>query len=263
MAWNLRDGLGDPERRDGIVRTVLENPPTVAIFPEAFREGTANNTADFIDPLIKAGYTALRTPYHDDDGRKDRHDLLGIVRTERLAADPSVVRLVGRNALRIPLKDDKTGKTINFIGVHLDDRKEETRQAQVTELLRTEDTDIIAGDFNSMHGRDLRPSMLRLARPIAKLLPATDPNPDIKPKKLERIGSLAERVTGMANGGVMRTVIEAGFEDADPSHPGTKGPFNLDHIMYRDRLFVSQKYDIDTGKLSDHRIVMARLALNA
>lgn len=61
----------------------------------------------------------------------------------------------------------------------------------------------------------------------------------------------------MAIGTTLERFENAGFNDADPSRQPTKGPFNIDHIVYRGLAVVAQSTH-SKNFLSDHCGVSAR-----
>ena len=259
--WNLRDGFSDPNRMDGIVQTLIDAHPTVAILPEAYREGHESHLPAITELFSQAGYTAIHGLYNDHDGRLDRHGIMGVVKTESLRGDPQIIKTLGRSALHIPIKDSDSGATMDVYGVHLDDRREETRQAYASGLLKlmrrsSADISVAGGDFNAMHRKSWRSRILRALRPIAKRLPTIEPRPDFKYPKLKRLGSLVSRLTGMANGGTMQKFTTAGFRDTHPNQPATIGSFNLDHIVFKGNVTAVGNPVQKTNK-SDHRLLTA------
>jgi len=272
-SWNLKDALSDAERVDDVLSWVETEQPDVAAFQEALREGYTQHLARAVGELASLGYAASLVDYEDGDGRADRHMLMMIAKRERLAPVPyGSVRMAGRNALRMSLRDDQAGGTlVDVYGAHLDDRFASNRLCQARDLTRNRrvvDT-VLLLDGNNVHRNTAMARALRLAKPIAHLLPTANPDPDVKPPKLKRIGSLAQRMTGMADGRALQYLQEDlgvnGFVDADPCHQPTmpsKRPFlQLDHIMH-DRMM-----RVDDGSfrvyphndLSDHRAISARL----
>lgn len=261
MAWNVLDAFSDEARARGVLAVVARQRPDAAVFSEAYAEGKETLLDDVLDELTGHGYAVVHGTYDDTDGRQDRHGIIGIVRNKILTSQkPTLVNLDGRQAVRIPLADPESGEENDFIGVHLDDRSESGRLKQTTALLGlVGEKAIIGGDFNALYKEDKTARVLRAARPIAKLLPAVDPRPDFRPPKLKRLGSLAGRLTDMAQGTTMQEFEAAGFQDADPSHQPTKGPVCIDHIVYRGMRLLSQRTH-PASNMSDHRAVGAELA---
>lgn len=268
-AWNLCDGFTNPEaNRVGIEDHILRAESDIAVFPEA-RAKEAQLADTTVNRFESEGYAIYDTDYDDADDRKDRHGLVVIARPE-LVRTNRIVTLAGRNAIMLSLQDGS-----EFLGVHLVDRTvlpggvksiggERQRVAQLKDAmdLLVEEA-AIAGDFNATHQAGFMPRSLRAAKPIANLLPSSDPNPDSKIPPLERIGSLAQRLTNMASGDALNVIIEHGFVDAAASNKPTmtKGPIRvqLDHIMVRSLEVIEPTTVVPVEDLSDHRQITATL----
>jgi len=260
MAWNVLDAFSDENRAQGILEVVEEQQPDVAVFLEAWREDKAHPLEYALEELEAKGYATLHGLYDDNDGRQDRHGILGIVRRDNLAdRQPQLVSLGSRNAVHIPFVDESTEQVIDFFGTHLDDRTEERRMGQANRLIAAAEFSgrvVIGGDFNALYRDDSRAKMLRIIKPLAQRMPTVEPRPDFKPPKLKRIGSLASRLTDMATGTTMEQFVGADFEDTDPKRQPTKGPFMLDHIVVRG-VTVNSQQTLEKSPLSDHRAVSA------
>jgi len=260
MAWNVLDAFSDESRGRGVLQVVQEQRPDAAVFSEAWREGKDELLDNVLDDLGRSGYTVAHGLYEDNDGRQDRHGIMGIVRSELVADQkPQLVSLGSRNAVHVPVVNPASGgeTVFDFFGVHLDDRSEQRRLAQAERLIAAADFSgrvVVGGDLNAMHRTDPRAKALRLVRPIARCMPTVDPRPDFKPPKLKRIGSLASRLTEMATGTTLGRFEEAGFEDTDARRQPTRGPFNIDHILIRGLVAFGQRTH-DKSPLSDHRAV--------
>jgi endonuclease/exonuclease/phosphatase (EEP) superfamily protein YafD len=260
MAWNVLDAFSDESRARGVLQVVQEQRPDAAVFSEAWREGKDELLDDVLDALNRSGYTVAHGLYEDNDGRQDRHGIIGIVRSELVADQkPQLVSLGSRNAVHVPVVNTAgdTETVFDFFGAHLDDRSERRRLSQAERLIATADFSgrvVVGGDLNAMHRSDPRAKALRVVRPIARRMPTVDPRPDFKPPKLKRIGSLASRLTDMATGTTLERFEEAGFEDTDTRHQPTKGPFNLDYILVKGLVAFGQRTH-DKSPLSDHRAI--------
>lgn len=263
MAWNVLDAFSDPGRARGVLEVVQADRPDVAVFSEAWRESEDHLVDGLLGDLSDIGYTAVHGLYDDNDGRLDRHGILGIVRNELVADQkPQLISLGSRNAAHIPFIDEASGAEIDFFGAHLDDRSEKRRLAQASQLVARaglSERAVIGGDFNAMYRNDRLAKVLRPLGSIAQRLPTVDPRPDFKPPKLQRFGSLASRLTAMATGTTMQQFEAAGFEDADPERQPTKGPFALDHIVVRG-LEVTEQRTHPKSPLSDHRALSVHVA---
>jgi hypothetical protein len=264
MAWNVLGAFSDESRAKGILQAIQEQRPGTAVFSEAYREDKDHLLDNVLEELDRNGYTTVYGLYEDDDGRQDRHGIIGIVRNEIMANDkPQIISLGSRNAVRMPLLHSAANaeRVVDFFGVHLDDRSEQRRLAQAERLIavaKFSGQAVIGGDLNAMHRTDSLARALRMVHPVAKRMPTVEPRPDFRPPKLKRIGSLASRLTDMATGTTLQQLESAGFEDADRSHQPTKGPFNLDHILVKG-LVASGYHAHAKTPLSDHRAISATL----
>ncbi len=235
---HIQDAFSDPERTKVVFGHIGKHRPDVAFFAEAWFEGQDTLVDSIREDFTALGYQTAFALYDDDDGRTDRHGMMAIVRnrvlTDRL---PKVVRLGSRNALYVPFAGDGDNQTTDIYFAHLDDRNEQRRLGQIGVLLDDivdpNRPTIVGGKFNAFYPYDPLAVALRLQRPLTSRLPAVGPGPESDPTRLERFASLGQRLGSMATGAVMRRMTAARFKDADPWHRPTKGPFNLDRIMYR------------------------------
>jgi endonuclease/exonuclease/phosphatase (EEP) superfamily protein YafD len=148
------------------------------------------------------------------------------------------------------------------------------------------ESSVIVGDLNNMHSFTKRAKLL--AHPIVRSMIGTLPQVEPGHKevfmaraaenklsqklqglhyKSARIGSLAARLSGMAEGRALEVFESAGFVDADPNQQATMllfGQFSLaqlDHIMARDAK-VTEFSVLPKDGLSDHRAVAATITAN-
>lgn len=256
VSWNLLDHLNDPL----VQHEIINGEPDLGIFPEATAEDVPLEKSTLVT-FRNAGYNVFEQKYDDTDGRADRHRLVAIAKPEHIA-DVSSVSLAGRNVFLFNLANGA-----QFMGGHWDDRTEARRMRMTTEALQWLGRDaIVAGDLNAMHRRGVTTSLLRAARPVANMLPASDPVPGQKTPRLQRAGSVGQRLTQMASGTTLRAFTNAGFQDADPRKQPTmkKGPIavQLDHILYRGNVSVVHPTEAsDSQGLSDHLKIQARLRI--
>lgn len=260
MSWNIRDGLSNEAMADTVIAHIETAMPDVLVLAEAYRENKQPTMGEKLHILGDLGYCAIAAPYADDDGRADRHYLVGCARDE-LVESAEALSLGTRNALYLQVVDPASDKLIDTFLTHLDDRRESRRLAQAQHLLAAIDPEapaIIAGDMNAMHSDDPRARLLRMARPLAKRLPTIEPRPDYKYPKLKRMGSLASRLTDMATGTTLAAFEAAGFADANTQHLPTRGPVTIDYIMARDLLVNNDSFVVhDQTEVSDHRAISA------
>ena len=264
--WNILDGFSDSQRGPEILDVINWREPTVAVFPEAWQESKPELLGD-VEAKLASKYVVIRTLYDDTDGREDRHGLLGIVRKDCQDADiePSIVSLGSRNAVRLPVIDPDTKTRCDVFGIHFDDRTEERRIGQASALCTIIDRGkptVVVGDFNSMHYEDVRARVLRGLGPMARRIPSIDPSPEANPPKLKRIGSLAQRLTGMATGTTLQIMKDAGFVDVDQRHRATKGFVQLDRVMVSGAEVVIQGLYRGSRRLSDHNAIVAHLGFS-
>jgi endonuclease/exonuclease/phosphatase family metal-dependent hydrolase len=275
-SWNTEDALSKAQKFEAVVERVKSVDADVVSLSEAFsetalcdpssREATCLVAARTM--LAVAGYGSFFGLYQDTDGRKDRHGLMMLSRTEHEDDAWLNFDLGSRQAAGLYVGE----LSLTVVGLHLDDRKEITRIAQANSLLDQLDDDepnVVMGDLNTMHRGDRRATVLRTMGPLARRLPSTDPG-DPKPNgKVSRIvhrtGSLSSRLSSMASGYTMDILTNNGYRDADPSHQPTMKFVQLDHVMTN---FTSVPTELsvtgfevhaDTSDESDHRLISATI----
>lgn len=258
LAWNVENNLGNPKRAGEILGLVAQHHPDIAFFSEATDgRDVVSSAAQIADVL---GYWSVQPEYRDPDGRKDTHRYYMMGNPEVFKA-PQVVTAAGRGALVAATKDSQA----SFVGVHAYDRDQfgknrhdALRLHQMRELVSCvqplpAESLVIGGDLNSMSPRTLRAQALSLLGPLAYRMPAKNPG-EIQ-TKLERIGSLANRLTHMALGSSIAYLQGEGFTDANTELRGTKwlGPLgvDLDHFLGRNVQFGNFSVFPSRG-LSDH-----------
>ncbi|HEU5375538.1 MAG TPA: endonuclease/exonuclease/phosphatase family protein [Ktedonobacteraceae bacterium] len=239
-----------------ISKKLSKLPNDVLVLPEAYKEGSAQGRK-VVNGIRAAGAIIADVPYNDADTRKDRHHLV-VVGNPEVVECIKPIQLVGRTALLACLRGG-----IDIIGVHLDDRQEDMRRRQTEALLNQVDPKrptIIAGDMNSMHRDGWHAKALRKVAPLAKVvLPTAEPGE--KQSKIERVGSLATRLTMMAEGGPIKMLERVGYKDADSRWQATKGFVQLDHILVPKWMEVA-KFAVQPMKdLSDHHAIAAELVI--
>ncbi|HWB38620.1 MAG TPA: endonuclease/exonuclease/phosphatase family protein [Candidatus Saccharimonadales bacterium] len=239
-AWNVRDAFSEAYPTVNVLSEFRQLNPDVAVISEAYAEGKTTLVDGVLEAFDAQGYHVTDVPYNDDDGREDRHNMIVLARKE-FVASTAPIRLATRTAVALTLRHPDTKREIDLYGVHLDDRHEERRLGQATTLLADVDPNtptVIAGKFNALDRTDPDARKLRMVAPLTKLLPSKDPAPGGRRSPIfpRRFGSLAQRLTEMADGGTMAVFDEAGFTDADSQHLPTKGRFHLDRILLSDGL---------------------------
>lgn len=274
LAWNVHDGFGDPKRQDGVVGVVGHMTNLlwldVGVFPEAFSPEQADVANHAVRSLEDMGYVVKAVPNDDDDGRRDRHSTL-MIAERRMCQNMEAIRLAGRSAIKGTLRGGQ-----EVYGVHGNDRRAEARARDMGVLLshiRPGVPAAIAGDFNAMHYGDPRAWLYRAAGPLVRCLPEEEPRPEGSRSPIGRFGSLAIRLSGMANDNTLKMLRDAGYEDASLDNAGSRYEptmrrmggllaAQLDHIMVSDG--VASKFFMTFPPfrgLSDHQAIYAYLEM--
>lgn len=261
MGWNVRDGLGDGERAPQILQKLQEIEPDVAILSEANRTTTGDSvvmTAS-LEQLKAAGYLTERITYDDTDDRPDKHELVLIKRRQTMGeAAIKAVRLGSRNALWTRL-EVAPRRFITYIGAHLDDRSEQSRLDQITDLRRflTDMTPkIFEGDLNSMVADDWKAQLLR---PLRYVLPNNVGSVLLEHGSFAYKLSLGRRVIDMANGQTLRELERLGLRNVhellEPTMASKFPIFKIDHCYASPRLQVVRHVVHEHDPVSDHRAI--------
>lgn len=268
---NALDGFSRPETSDEYLRIIRELSPDVALFTEAYKAGTEKAVQPAINQLKAAGYEILHGPYDEQDGRKDRHGILLAVRSSLVSPKkPRLTRIGEHNIVECWLRYKKE-QPIHFLGMHLNDRSEAKRQAELNDLLQLIDTHnmptIISGDLNTIHRSEAKGKTFRTARRIhllvrLRLHPITHPTGQPMPNNHGRRGSIFYRLHEMASGRTIKRLEENGFTDADPTHQPTlpaDSPYaQLDHTLVS-RHFTVKDFAVLAAGSSDHRGIITEL----
>lgn len=263
---NLADALSDAEKIPVFLDSVDQQRPDILVLPEAYGEDKITYLANVEKALEREHYSFLHVLNNDADDRKDRHGTAVIYRSTHDVLKAEAVRLATRNALQLHMRDPETGRVVNVIGAHLDDRHEANRLVQAKaaiEGINPNLPSVFAGDCNSMNKRDWkRFAPLLFGKFIAPHLPVKEPGE--KASKLERVGSLTQRLGEMATGDTVELFLDAGMREAGHYERTMMARgiplFNLDHM------FVTQM-DVDfagpdkVGGLSDHCRISADLSV--
>ena len=277
LAQNALDAFSEPKTTEVFTDLVMRLEPDIAFFSEAYDADRAQAVDSALPQFMDYGYQVVYGTYDDADQRKDRQGLAMLVRRDLVvpSKSPRLMRVDGRTMAECWVVDPVNGQEVHFVGVHLNDRSEALRQAEVDDLLATvvqlEEPTIIAGDFNSLYKEHARGLVVRTARSVnrlvkLKLFPAPEPVVTTHPKKnLGRVGSLSKRLSEMASGQTMERLRAAGFTDADPkhrpTHPAARPFVQLDHILVSSRLRV-QRFEILPRSTSDHLGIVAEITLD-
>lgn len=284
LAWNARDAFST-EHAAKARDLVLEQEADVIMISEAasMKEGSFEKLQEMAGSMASEGYVTLAHPYFDKDERDDTHAWLALGRKDNVAAI-GATDLGSRTGSWITYRDEATGTLVDYYGFHLDDRKEPTRQSQVGNLLEVRQTmhqyfgvegeqrpAVAYGDMNSLHQDDKKAKFLRRFEKIVDGSYSIEPGEyhqltGLK-KKLaipRRIGSLASRSVGMANGGTVKMLEDGGFTDFDTERQATKGPLQLDRIMATAGIVAVGGVKVHDAKgISDHKPISAKLRVVA
>jgi len=268
-SWNIRDGLSGgtedtSQTMHDVVGRVLKMDADIVMLPEAFKARARTESgrpAEILalasERLLDEGYDVHRVLYGDADNRKDSHGFALLTRLGGEADEVSTVELGSRRTLQQYIAN----LSLTVTGVHLDDRRETTRLAQARALLeQSTDNQIILGDFNAMHGSVPLARKLRLVRAMgASMLPVDPPvNRTSLLGKMHYKATLANRLTGMADGTTMAMFEAAGYVDEDENRTPTKGPVQLDRIISNTGLKVDDyKVEEVNPDESDHHPISA------
>lgn len=262
LAYNACDAFGRPDEVETNVKLVEDIRPNLAFISEGFKEDA--NITKAHELLAKLGYHVAAKPYEDHDNRSDRHGYMAL--SDQFSVGEEI-RLGGRNAhhLRVPELNLDAIELHGFDRDNYDVKKsEEARLKQIEDIPYFEGNLLVMGDLNAMATRSLRALMLRGAKPIATLLPASEPGKKFEgstfERKAARVGSLMQRVCEMADGRTLAELEKRGLRDADPSRKATKGPFTLDHIFVSKGIEVAS-FEVIKTNLSDHKPIVAKLRM--
>lgn len=268
---NALDGFSKSDATKEYIRIMQDMSPDVAVFTEAYKAGTEATVTASSEQLESLGYSVFHGPYDEQDGRKDKHGILLAIRTPLLSTKKSLLTRIGEHNIAECWLKIGQSRQIHLLGMHLNDRNEAKRQAELDDLLQLIDPvnapTILTGDLNSVHHADTKGKMFRKARWIhllvqLKIWPKTDPTGQPMPNNLGRKGSVFYRLHEMASGNTIRRLEENGFTDADAKHQPTFNatrPFaQLDHTLISKHFTVSGFERLPAGS-SDHRGIVAEL----
>lgn len=260
LGWIARKGRGSPNR---IVDALLGLDADVIFLPEAFGVRTAKGVNE---RLRQAGYAWHDAQYRDagkppQPGDSNPHNrflyrIPLILHSEARYADIRTMQTV-------IVLDPATHQEIRIMGIHLDDRSETLRIAQVEDLadhvLLDKRPTVLMGDFNAVYragiARFIGSGFMKF---VARMMPNA------------RARSLLVRLSDMATGTALDYLLsQARLQEADPAHQPTmtlktRGFLwlpslrivQLDHMLYSDSLSVTG-YAIAADGGSDHRAISA------
>jgi endonuclease/exonuclease/phosphatase family metal-dependent hydrolase len=271
-SWNVEGRLsvanGSPRRGTAqIIESIRALDADVLVLLEAHSE-VSLDTLPAATELADMGYELRSIPYGEDFAeRPDAYaPRLSLLLLSRLAI---------RECEAIPLGTDRTGivatvecasdRVLRIIGVHLDDREEATRVAQMQDLVkavcRSPLPTVVMGDFNAMHGDDVWPSKFLQTRVVRALAHIVLPD-------------VSRRAVEMARGDALHLLESAtGLTDADERHQPTTTPkmrgrewMPSIRLMQIDHIFTSTQVAIEEFAVAgdggaDHRAISAYVSI--
>jgi endonuclease/exonuclease/phosphatase family metal-dependent hydrolase len=270
-SWNVEGRLSNVATKGrGNATQILSNIETIQadimVLVEAHTEDTLENLAAE-RKLIDLGYKVYSVNYDDDlASRGDCYTKrLSMILLSKYPIDNFKTIKLGnlRNCIIASIKI--SDKIIRIIGIHLDDRLEETRLKQINDLAKEINKSnmptIAMGDFNAMHGEDLWPAKFlktKLSKLLANII----------------IPSFYKRVIGMAQGKTLNNLEKlTGLIDIDSSHRPTTTPkirdfeylpsirlIQIDHI-YASKGIKTSNFNISADGGSDHRAISAEILI--
>lgn len=236
VSYTVRDAFGDFNRGPDVRDHILDQDPTAAFFAEAYNAHEPGAIDDITEDFVAAGYGVIHVPQElVDTDRPDAHGAMLIAKDEVLAG-LRAVPLAGRYALLAEMYDPETDTDYDVFGLHANDKGESWRNDDVDALgdyfpvspdggFATPTIVTTQGGIISRAG--LMPGLLRAAGPVVRHLPASEPGaePSTNPilRRLERFGSVSQRLSDVAIGAAYETLEGYGLDNADPTmHPTLK-----------------------------------------
>jgi endonuclease/exonuclease/phosphatase family metal-dependent hydrolase len=260
MGWNLEEGLALEEQSPRIVEAVIAADADVVCLSDAYWLHNPARDANGViaeaakQRLRSEGYELLEVEYKDAHQTHHEHYLLGLSRLP--VHQSTIVRLGSRNGLHVSVEDPDQRVPVQLFGLHFDDGSESSRARQVADLLECVDEDqptALIGDFNAMHGEDLRSRVLRWR--ISERLIHKVPHAHLR--------SLGTRLIEMASGYTLQQLEAAGFRDVDDKHrltiPSRFPVWDLDHCFVNQHLAGRDFRAKAHGGVSDHRAIETEL----
>jgi endonuclease/exonuclease/phosphatase family metal-dependent hydrolase len=272
-SWNIEGRLtnNDVSARstpDKIIAEIRSLDADILILLEAHNNLNLNNL-EARNKLEAMGYKLHSVTYNDKMPSRpdDFYKNLSLMILSKIPIEkPETIRLADyRNAIMATIKDPETNKKIRIIGLHLDDRSEETRVNQVIDLstiINSSKVPTIAmGDLNAMHGDDFWPARIlqnKLVKFMARFI----------------FKSLSLRTTEMARGEALSLLqYSTNLIDADPRHQPTTTPkvrkydflpsirlIQIDHIFASPNIKINN-FQISKDGGADHRAISATISL--
>jgi endonuclease/exonuclease/phosphatase family metal-dependent hydrolase len=266
-SWNIEGRLSNiglqPQRGSSsqIIQQIKSINADLLILLEAHSELTLDDLKSH-HQLTSMGYKIYNVPYGDDTPKRQDAAVprLSMMFLSKLPVKKFDIIKLGnfRNAFMAQVGSDKL---IQVVGLHLDDRSENTRLQQIGDLIKIigqpKLPTIVSGDFNAMHGEDRWPAHF-LRNPIVQAITHIV------------LPNLAERATEMARGETIKLLeSKTGLVDADKSHRPTTTPkmrgqewlpsirlIQIDHMFISKDITVKHFQVMPDGG-ADHRAIVA------
>lgn len=285
-SWNLESRLSGYEKSgrgtaEHILQGIERLNADVLVLPDAF----AGEPAVGVDERLREMGYQWHDVLYGDKGRNWSLSHTGKESGMRVLSRLEIVDSEevqwGRSERRMimMLVRDPEGGVLRVVGVHLDDRTEEHRESQISDMAtyleNAEPLPTLAmGDFNAVHGSDLRARLLgnRFMRWTARHIPSriVPPPGDFA----DDIRGFAMRGTDMMSGRVLRLLEQkTNLRDLDPQHRATATLklhglvwlpsvriMQLDHV-YASPEIAAEDVAISPDGGSDHRAVSTTISL--
>ncbi|MDK2899342.1 MAG: hypothetical protein PWQ10_529 [Patescibacteria group bacterium] len=269
-SWNIEKRLENfNSKRRGNSAQIIEMinliDADIIVLPEAHDKSSLDNLRTK-DQLNNMGYYIYNMPYDDSTNPElsaNNKHLSLLLLTRLKVIDIKIVKLGNFRNTIIATFDCDNEKRFKVVGVHLDDKSEETRVKQINDLSKiinqTNIPTLIMGDFNAMHGEDLWPAKFLQSKFIKKLAKLIWP-------------SVFIRTTEMAIGNTLKILEDnTNLIDIDKSHRPTTTPkmsghewlpslrlIQIDHI-FTSKDIKSKNFHIYKNGGSDHRAISANV----
>ena len=265
-SWNVEGRLSNVEspkrgKPADIINAIKSINSDILVLLEAHSENSVDEL-NVLKDLKTIGYHVYNVPYNDDlKVRTDAYTTqLSMLLLSKLEVTKFDIFKLGniRNCFAAVINDK-----FRIIGVHLDDRSEENRIKQVTDLSKiVNNSDLptaVMGDFNTMHGEDVWPSKFLRSRPIRQLSKVVLP-------------IISIRAVDMARGEALKALeLATNLVDIDTKHKPTVTPKSRGlewlpsiRLMQIDHILVSKNtkannFIIKKDNGSDHRAITATI----
>lgn len=274
-AWNTEDRLtarahsnrGTPEH---ILEEMRKLDADILVLPEAYSKmpdaGVDNYLQDLGYIWCDARYEERTRPGENID-TNDLH--LRVLSRLPFAATEQLRWNDERNMVSVVVRDPDTKLFLRVIAVHLDDRTEKSRLAQIDEAIAYINSSdlptVMMGDFNAMHTSTLAKVLSsRFCRWLAKYTPSF------------QFRMVTTRLTEMALGNTLtRLENETSLRDIDKKHQPTATPkmhatewmpsirlAQIDHIFVTPNI-VATSFKVSKDGGSDHRAISAYITLKS